>query len=190
MKNCTAEQRRIAVILFAAILYIILSDAVSYAQYIEIGNGIILDKNHSLLWQQSDDGVIRNYYDALQYCNDLDIGEATSWMLPSKWDLSTLIDLNFTPTINPVFLARSSDYLTSDYRSGICIGPGYNGGGSTGYSYSYIINFNDGSVSDQPIISACGMNAVIGYTRCTSEYKPSKPSLSPIINLLLGYNYP
>lgn len=63
----------------------------------------------------------------------------------------------------------------------------YNGQGSSLFSYSYKINFNDGSVSTQSTYDFCGMDAVIGYTRCTSNYSSS---LNPIINFLLKSESP
>lgn len=189
MKNCIAEQRKKTVVIFTAILCVILVNTLSYANYTDIGNGIIVDKNHSLLWQQADDGVIRNYYEAWQYCNELNAGGNNDWILPSKLTLSTLVDLNFTPTINPMFSARHSDYLTSDLRSILCMDSGYSGLPPL-YS-SYIINFNDGSVSSQPTTSVCGQDAIIGYVRCASNYKPSTFSLSHIIkNFLLKSDTP
>ena len=160
---------------------IIAGAQIGYAAYRDMGNGTVYDEERSLLWQKSDDGVKRYFVDALSYCNDLSLGERENWELPSAESLAGLLDITFSPAINPVFSSYASKYFSSRIRSAIKIG---NGAG-VGFTVVRMVDFNDGSITDEPTALIDGMTA-IGYTRCVVVgYKQSPSSLNSILYLLL-----
>ena len=61
----------------------------------ETGNsadGCIIDTSTGLMWQKEDDGVERNFRDAIQYCDELSLGGYTDWRLPTADELKTIFD--------------------------------------------------------------------------------------------------
>ena len=103
---------------------IIAGAQIGHAAYRDMGNGTVYDEERSLLWQKSDDGVKRYFVDALSYCNDLSLGGRENWELPSAESLAGLLDITFSPAINPVFSSYASKYFSSRIRSAIKIGNG------------------------------------------------------------------
>jgi hypothetical protein len=72
----------------------------------------IQDLVTGLVWQQADDGVSRNGYDAATYCQDLDLGGQTDWRLPSVRELLSIVDAGrSSPAISPVFSCSTSTSL-------------------------------------------------------------------------------
>jgi len=84
--------------------------------YIDNGDGTILDTVTGLIWQQEDDNTTKTFDDATTYCNDLELGDANDWRLPTRDELVTLIDFNQTaPAINPLFVdTNASLYWSGD----------------------------------------------------------------------------
>ncbi|MBN2034530.1 MAG: DUF1566 domain-containing protein [Deltaproteobacteria bacterium] len=72
---------------------------------------MVTNLNTGLMWQQADDGVSRDWYQAVAYCEDLDLGGHSDWRLPSRMELVSIVDYGrYDPAINPVFSAQSSLY--------------------------------------------------------------------------------
>ena len=137
-----------------------------HAAYKDMGDGTVYDEERSLLWQKSDDGVKRNFADALSYCNDLSLGDRENWQLPSAESLSGLVDKNFSPTINPVFPSQASEYFSSRITTAIKQDDGYNGSGvASGFTLVRMVDFNNGNITDAPTVLIDG-NIATGYTRC------------------------
>lgn len=76
---------------------------------------VVVDNNTGLMWQQADDGVEREWQDAVDYCSDLDYAGYDDWRLPELFELTTITDYgNYSPALNiSVFDGRSSDYWSS-----------------------------------------------------------------------------
>jgi len=76
----------------------------------ENGNGTVSDLATGLMWQQADDGIPRNWEDALAYAENLDLAGYHDWRLPNAKELQSIVDYTRAPevtmsaAIDPVFL--------------------------------------------------------------------------------------
>ena len=78
-------------------------------QFQDNGDGTVTDLATGLMWQQTDDGVARNWEDALSYAENLSLAGHGDWRLPDAHELQSIVDyqrsMQFTgsPAIDPVF---------------------------------------------------------------------------------------
>ncbi|MCP4401702.1 MAG: DUF1566 domain-containing protein [bacterium] len=99
------------------------------------GDGTASDLATGLTWQQADDGVTRNWQEALAYCEGLDLAGSSNWRLPNVKELQSIVDytssypaLNtgvFTQT-NPAGWFWSSTThvgLNGSFAAYVCFGP-------------------------------------------------------------------
>ena len=69
----------------------------------------ISDLATGLMWQKSDDGVMRNWEEALAYAEDLELGGFEDWRLPNAKELQSIVDYtrspqsSGSPAIDPLF---------------------------------------------------------------------------------------
>ncbi|MES9991942.1 MAG: DUF1566 domain-containing protein [Candidatus Thiodiazotropha sp.] len=64
-------------------------------------NGTVSDAAVNLMWQQADDGQPRDWYQALAYCEGLNLAGHSDWRLPNIKELQTLVDYRYnTPAID------------------------------------------------------------------------------------------
>jgi hypothetical protein len=84
--------------------------------YTDNADGTITDNITGLMWQKTDDGVIRNWDEAVMYCRDLTLGGYTDWRMPSIKELLGIVYYErFSPAIGPVFSGiKSAHYWSSD----------------------------------------------------------------------------
>ncbi len=61
------------------------------------GDGTVTDGATGLVWQKSDDGVGRNWQEALVFCDDLSLGGSSDWRLPNAKELQGLVDYTRSP---------------------------------------------------------------------------------------------
>ncbi|NOR27721.1 MAG: DUF1566 domain-containing protein [Lutibacter sp.] len=72
-------------------------------------NGTITDEATRLIWQKADDGVAKDWENALAYAENLDLGGKSDWRLPNAKELQSLVDYTRSPqttnspAINPIF---------------------------------------------------------------------------------------
>jgi hypothetical protein len=59
---------------------------------IDNGDGTVTDQNTNLVWQQQDDGTVRDWSSSVTYCSDLSLGGQTDWRLPTAFELQTIVD--------------------------------------------------------------------------------------------------
>ena len=79
--------------------------------YVDNSDGTVTDSKTGLMWQQADDGTMRNWSTAVQYCADLDLGGHTDWRFPRVDELFTIVDYStYGPAIEPIFDCNSNDY--------------------------------------------------------------------------------
>lgn len=56
------------------------------------GDGTVSDNATGLTWQQADDGVTRNWQEALENCETLALAGYTDWRLPNVKELQSIVD--------------------------------------------------------------------------------------------------
>lgn len=72
-------------------------------------DGTISDLSTGLMWQASDDGISRNWEEALSASENLELGGYNDWRLPNAKELQSIIDYSRSPqttnspAIDPVF---------------------------------------------------------------------------------------
>ena len=66
---------------------------------------IVTDNATGLMWQQADDGYTYEWPDALDYCENLNLGDYSDWRLPDNKELQSIVDYDTTevPAINTNF---------------------------------------------------------------------------------------
>lgn len=71
----------------------------SYGKNIFIDNqdGTVSDLATGLMWQKSDDGQVRNWKEALKYCQELTLAGYSDWRLPSIKELQSIVDYTKSP---------------------------------------------------------------------------------------------
>lgn len=76
--------------------------------FIDNKDGTISDNFSQLQWQKSDDGISRNWQQALQYCQDLKLGGFEDWRLPNVKELQSIVDYSkSSPALNTDFFKIS-----------------------------------------------------------------------------------
>ena len=58
---------------------------------------IIVDTATGLEWTRSDSGIALDWNEALEYCNDLELGGFSDWKLPDAHELHSIVDYNRSP---------------------------------------------------------------------------------------------
>ena len=118
------------------------------------GDGTVTDtKTGPMLQQAPDDrpGSMRNWADAVAYCDTLVLGGHDDWRLPTLYELVAIVDTSREPTINPVFSYGRGPYWSSTI------------GDLTGDpAYAWFVSFLDGSSA--PVHKSNGY-----YVRCVRE---------------------
>ncbi len=77
--------------------------------FIDNADGTISDHSTGLMWQQSDDGVPRDWQNALSYAENLNFAGYADWRLPNAKELHSIVDYTRCPSItnsaaiNPIF---------------------------------------------------------------------------------------
>ncbi|NTV15308.1 MAG: DUF1566 domain-containing protein, partial [Desulfobulbaceae bacterium] len=108
-----------------------------------VADSMVADLNTGLVWQQQDDDVKRSWADAIIYCNDLTLATKSDWRLPTRAELSSILDFGRqNPAIDPAFVGTK--YGFSDrYWSATPVASyssaawswNYNGSGGDSYFY-------------------------------------------------------
>jgi hypothetical protein len=77
--------------------------------FVDNGDGTISDLATGLMWQQSDDGIARDWGEALEYAENLNFADYSDWRLPNTKELQSIVDYTRSPqatdspAIDPIF---------------------------------------------------------------------------------------
>ena len=77
--------------------------------FIDNGDGTVSDLATGLMWQKADDGVGRDWEEALKYAEDLELSTYSDWRLPNAKELQSIVDYSRSPqttnspAIDPIF---------------------------------------------------------------------------------------
>jgi hypothetical protein len=98
--------------------------------FVDNEDGSVTDLSTGLMWSKNTLGEMAQYV-AITFCYNLELAGYDDWRLPVLDELSTLVDNNFSPTINTTFFPDTLDfYLSSE----------------NGFDVVYGINFNNGTI--------------------------------------------
>ena len=92
------------------------SYAINLPSYMINSDGTVLDDNTNLMWQREDDSITRTWFEADNYCENLGLGGYTDWRLPSKRELTGIVNYGQKyPSIDRSSFpnTKSSSYWTS-----------------------------------------------------------------------------
>lgn len=73
-------------------------------------DAVITDRATGLMWQRTDDGVMRDWEEALAYAESLELGGYDDWRLPNAKELQSIVDYTRSPqatgspAIDPLFI--------------------------------------------------------------------------------------
>ncbi|MBD1259306.1 DUF1566 domain-containing protein [Maribacter polysiphoniae] len=77
--------------------------------FVNNGDGTVSDHATGLMWQKADDGVARDWEEALAYAENLELGTHSDWRLPNAKELQSIVDYTRSPqttnspAIDPIF---------------------------------------------------------------------------------------
>lgn len=88
------------------------------------GDGTVSDAATGRMWQQSDDGIRREWAGALAYCEALELGGHNDWYLPNSKELQSIVDYRRTgfPAIDSKVFSITSDSETLDFWTSTTFG--------------------------------------------------------------------
>jgi hypothetical protein len=81
--------------------------------FVDNNNGTITDNATGLMWQQADDGIARDWEQALAYAENMSLANNSDWRLPNAKELQSIVDYNRcpnitnSPAIDPMFKITS-----------------------------------------------------------------------------------
>jgi hypothetical protein len=73
------------------------NDSYGVNHFVDNGDSTITDLSTNLMWQKSDDGIIRNWEQALNYAEKLELAEYNDWRLPNAKELQSIVDYTRAP---------------------------------------------------------------------------------------------
>lgn len=92
--------------------------------FIDNGDGTVTDQATGLMWQQADDGIRREWTEALAYCEALDLAGHDDWILPNSKELQSIVDYDRTafPAIDESVFVITKDSETLDFWTSTTFG--------------------------------------------------------------------
>ena len=83
-------------------------------KFVDNGDGTISDLATGLMWQQSDDGELRDWKNSLKYAEGLNLAGHDDWRLPNAKELQSIVDYTRSPQTSKS--ASISDlFITSEF---------------------------------------------------------------------------
>ncbi|MEP3331049.1 DUF1566 domain-containing protein [Sedimentitalea sp.] len=92
--------------------------------FVDNGDGTVTDDATGLMWQQADDGIRREWEDALGYCEGLELAGYDDWILPNSKELQSIVDYRRTgfPAIDDTVFSITEDSVTLDFWTSTTFG--------------------------------------------------------------------
>ena len=92
-------------------------EPVYIARYNDNGDGTVTDHKTGLMWQQDDNGTVRTWGEAKNYCKRLVLGGHNDWLLPPIDALAAIVDYlsDYSPMIDSVFNCYKNGYWSGSY---------------------------------------------------------------------------
>jgi len=90
--------------------------------FVDNTNGTVSDLSTGLMWQKADDGTGRDWAEALEYAENLELASKTDWRLPNAKELQSIVDYSRSPQTSnspandPVF--ETTEITDPDGNSG------------------------------------------------------------------------
>lgn len=110
----TSRSKKVLFCSFLISLFFFLLSPVANAAFVDNGDGTVTDNETGLIWQKADNGIPRNWLEALDYAESLDLAGCNTWRLPNIKELRSIVDRSQNdPAIDPIFSAQSDKYWSS-----------------------------------------------------------------------------
>lgn len=92
--------------------------------FVDNGDGTVTDAATERTWQQSDDGIRREWGEAMAYCEALDLGGNDDWYLPNSKEIQSIVDYRRTgfPAIDETVFSITEDSETLDFWTSTTFG--------------------------------------------------------------------
>ncbi len=116
------------------------------ASYVNLGDGVVRDAVTCLEWQLTPMNMTRTWQDAIAYCDGLTLGGQSDWRLPTRIEMTSIVDFTKSPAIDrTVFTGASGGFhkTASDWILTIT-----QTGAGKGNDYAWSFNMSDGIVSN------------------------------------------
>ena len=97
-------------------LLLLVGNGLAIGPYTDNGDQTVTDQGTGLMWENGNNVTtpMREWANALAYCENLTLGGYTDWRLPNILELGSIVDYNKkNPAIDPVFSAASDYYWSS-----------------------------------------------------------------------------
>jgi len=106
------------------------------------GNGTVSDLNTDLMWQQTPSSADYTWQEAVNYCNNLELGGYGDWRMPSAKELFSISNFNTGwPYINTSYFALASGQVTKDeqyWTSNYYVGVTVEGGSNAAFGVNHV----------------------------------------------------
>ena len=118
-----------------------------------VSEDIVLDRASQRLWMRRDDGVLRDWREASEYCAKLELDDL-QWRLPERAELLSLVDYNRSkPAIDLYYFpeTRLFNYWAATPYTGTP-------------THAWSVLFSEGN-------AYCFLRQLKNYTRCVSNHE-------------------
>ncbi|WP_437819599.1 Lcl domain-containing protein [Sorangium sp. So ce1078] len=145
------------------------------ASYTDLGGGVVHDNVTCLDWQQSPPADVYTWDQAIGYCDSLTLGGFSDWRLPTRIEMTSLVDFTRSPAIDRTafpgarggFHKTSSDWILTIRQAGA----------GRDRDFAWAFNLSDGIVSNaHSKASAASLRCVRGNG---AGEAPSSPAAAP-----------
>lgn len=159
------------------------------AAYVNNGDGTVTDNVTGLLWQRADDGVMRTWEEALDYCETRTLAGRRDWRLPNIRELKSIVDRLYDPAIDPAFECRSDVYWSGSTIAGsphCAWGVRFDSGYNSWYS-------KDGSMYVRCVCAGPSgpfdpsVSLVSGWNLISFSLFPSDPAIEDVLTPITGF---